>query len=185
MARYPYLADVPPDAPDGLDTALPPAPEISWEGRGNLIPIDPPSDDQAVGPPHATVTKLEVADGEEGPLRTWHDVALSIAAELMNKIRAEVRLQLGYTTSAVSLRRASFFRIQSMDSVRVSQGIARNKFLAKVRRTSDTSILASVVYASWRAAHRFVQEAGLTGCEVLIITCITKLMRPSFPEHPP
>lgn len=110
LARYPYLAEVPPDAPDGLDTVLPPAPEISWGGRGNLIPVDPPSEDQAVGPPHATGTNLEVADGE-GTLRTWHDVALSIAAELMDKIRAEVRMQLGYTTSAVSFRRASFFRI--------------------------------------------------------------------------
>jgi DNA polymerase eta len=34
---------------------------------------------------------------------TWHDVALSIAAELMDKIRAEVRTQLEYTTSAVRI----------------------------------------------------------------------------------
>ena len=126
---------------------------------------------------------MEVADGEEGTLRTWHDVALSIAAELMDKIRAEVRIQLGYTTSAVSLRRAPIFRIQPMDSVRVSQGIARNKFLAKVRRTSEASILASVVYAWWRTAHRVVQEAGLTGCELTIITCMSKLI--PFPEHHP
>lgn len=116
LARYPYLAEVPPDAPDGLDTVLPPAPEISWVGRGNLIPIDPPSEDEAAEPPHATGTNSEVADGEEGTLRTWHDVALSIAAELMDKIRAEVRMQLGYTTSAVSFRRVSSFRIQLMDS---------------------------------------------------------------------
>lgn len=109
MARYPYLAEVPPDAPDGLDTVLPSAPEISWGGRGILIPIDPPSEDQAAGPPHATGTDSEIADGEDGTPRTWHDVALSIAAELMDKIRAEVRMQLGYTTSAVSFRSVSSF----------------------------------------------------------------------------
>ena len=184
MARYPYLADVPPDAPDGLDTALPPAPEISWEGRGNLIPIDPPSDDQAVGPPHATVTNLEVADGEEGTPRTWHDVALSIAAELMDKIRAEVRMQLGYTTSAVSLGRASFFSNTADGFCPRFTGYCEEQIPCQ-GAFGDTSILASVVYAWWRTAHRFVQEAGLTGCEVLIITCITKLMGPSPSEHPP
>ena len=38
---------------------------------------------------------------------------------------------------------------------------------------------ASVVYI-WRGtAHRVVQEAGLTGCAIPIITCITKLIDPS------
>lgn len=32
---------------------------------------------------------------------TWHDVGLSIAAELMGKMRAEVHTKLGYLTSAV------------------------------------------------------------------------------------
>ena len=59
------------------------------------------------------------------------------------------------------------------------QGIARNKFLAKVRRVSNPSIpLTSVVYAWRRTAHRVVQEAGLTGGAVPIITCITKLIDP-------
>jgi DNA polymerase eta len=45
----------------------------------------------------------EGGDGDDDPRRTctWHDVALSIAAEFMDKIRAQVRIQLGYTTSAV------------------------------------------------------------------------------------
>jgi DNA polymerase eta len=48
-----------------------------------------------------TGTDVEAkVDGDDAP-RTWHDVALSIAAEFMDKIRAEVRTQLGYTTSAV------------------------------------------------------------------------------------
>jgi DNA polymerase eta len=92
---------VPPDAPDGLDMILPPPPPISWEGRGILIPVEPAREDQAAGSTHATDADSEIAAGEDDARRTWHDVALSIAAELMDKIRAEVRTQLGYTTSAV------------------------------------------------------------------------------------
>jgi DNA polymerase eta len=103
LARYPYLGEVPEDAPNGLDTVLPPPPPISWEGRGILIPITPPPEDQA-GPPHGTGTNTEAEEGDDDAQQTWHDVALSIAAEFMHKIRAEVRIQLGYTTSAVSIR---------------------------------------------------------------------------------
>jgi DNA polymerase eta len=104
LARYPYLAEVPPDSPDGLDTALPPPPPIMWQSRGILIPINPPPEDQAVDPAPGTGTDSGVADDDDDTRRTWHDVALSIAAELMDKIRAEVRMQLGYTTSAVGFR---------------------------------------------------------------------------------
>ena len=38
---------------------------------------------------------------EDAPT-TWHDVCLSIAAELMGKAREDVRGNLGYSTSAVS-----------------------------------------------------------------------------------
>jgi len=65
-------------------------------------------------------------------LRTWHDVALSIAAELMDKIRAEVHTQLGYTTSA---------------------GIARNKFLAKLtasyKKRDSQSILRNAAIPNY------------------------------------
>ena len=98
LARYPYLSQVPPDAPHGLDTALPPPPQISLGGHGILIPVDPPPGDS--DPTHK-IGK----DVEEDEPKTWHDVALSIAAELMDKIRAEVHTQLGYTTSAVSVDR--------------------------------------------------------------------------------
>ncbi|KAF8274761.1 DNA/RNA polymerase [Lactarius quietus] len=107
LTRYPYLSNVPPDAPHGLDTALPPPPRISLDNHGILIPVDPPPEDS--DPTHK-IGKYDHVNDEVEP-RTWHDVALSIAAELMNKIRAEVHTQLGYTTSA---------------------GIARNKFLAKL-----------------------------------------------------
>ncbi len=89
---------MPPDAPHGLDTALPPLPQISLGGHGILIPVDPPPGDS--DPTHK-IGK----DVEEDEPKTWHDVALSIAAELMDKIRAEVHTQLGYTTSAVSVDR--------------------------------------------------------------------------------
>jgi DNA polymerase eta len=96
LARYPYLSQVPPDAPHGLDTVLPPPPPILWENRGILIPINPPLENSDDTRPDGEVE----IDDDDRP-RTWHDVALSIAAELMDKIRAEVRIQLGYTTSAV------------------------------------------------------------------------------------
>ncbi|KAJ7678513.1 DNA polymerase eta [Mycena rosella] len=110
LERYPYLAHVPDDAPLGLDTPLPPPPQVSWNHLGTLIPIDPspePNDSKEIDMPS-----------------TWHDVALSIAAELMEKVRQEINAKLGYTTSA---------------------GIARNKFLAKLcasyRKPMNQSIL--------------------------------------------
>jgi DNA polymerase eta len=40
-------------------------------------------------------------DGSDSPL-TWHDIALSIAASMLLRMRDEVKNRLGYTTSAVS-----------------------------------------------------------------------------------
>jgi DNA polymerase eta len=89
---------VPPDAPHGLDTALPPPPRIPLGNHGILIPVDPPPEDSD------SAHKRKDVDEDDGDKpRTWHDVALSIAAELMDKIRSEVRTQLGYNTSAVSI----------------------------------------------------------------------------------
>lgn len=39
----------------------------------------------------------------EVPFLNWHDIALSIAASLLLRMRDEIKLRLGYTTSAVSL----------------------------------------------------------------------------------
>ena len=44
-------------------------------------------------------------EGDESTT-TWHDVCLSIAAELMGKAREDVRVNLGYSTSAVSCLRS-------------------------------------------------------------------------------
>ncbi|CAA7266911.1 unnamed protein product [Cyclocybe aegerita] len=116
LQRYPYLAEVP---PSGADTPLPAPPPINWDGFGNLIPINPPPAEENVPDDtnEATVERepspavLEKKQDVEDPPATWHDVALSIAAELMAKAKEEVRVKLGYTTSA---------------------GISRNKFLAKL-----------------------------------------------------
>lgn len=81
-----------------MDTPLPPPPPISWDGLGYEIQFDSPSpegskEDDPLG---------GVGKNEDMP-RTWHDVALSIAAELMGTAREQVHTQLGYSTSAVSL----------------------------------------------------------------------------------
>lgn len=96
LERYPYLSQDPSDA-SGLDTPLPPAPQIDWDGRGILIPVYPESkEDAAAGTDEAPVLQPE-------PATTWHDVALSIGAELMNKLRNTVKETLGYTMSAVCM----------------------------------------------------------------------------------
>ncbi|KAG1821793.1 DNA polymerase eta [Suillus subaureus] len=99
LERYPYIAQVPVDAPNGIDSPLPPPPPIKWDDLGTVIL---PEEIDSAG----EQSNIEV-DGDA----TWHDVALSIAAELMRKIREDIHSKLGYTTSA---------------------GIARNKFLAKL-----------------------------------------------------
>lgn len=126
LERYPYLNQVPPDAPNGIDTPLPPPPPISWEGRGTLVPINP-----NIVPPEGTAEDDCEGDGheEDDEMTTWHDLALSIAAELMDKIRADVRDTLGYTTSAVS----AIVSLEYARAYNLMQGIARNKFLAKVK----------------------------------------------------
>ncbi|OBZ72407.1 N-acetyltransferase eso1 [Grifola frondosa] len=120
LERYPYLAQVPPDAPNGADSPLPPPPPISWDGLGNIIPVHPPA------PTENSAVHPAMSDGVEGDdsLTTWHDVALSIAAELMAKIREDVRVKLGYTTSA---------------------GIARNKFLAKLTASYKKPMSQSIL----------------------------------------
>lgn len=114
LQRYPYLAQVPDDAPDGIDTPIPPPPQISWAGLGSVIPISPPSVADET-PASSESIKSEDTDklvevttgsleGDDSPT-TWHDVCLSIGAELMGKAREDVRVNLKYSTSAVSCLR--------------------------------------------------------------------------------
>ena len=135
LKRYPYLATVPADAPNGKDTPLPPAPSINWKDLGTVIPINPPPPSkppttEASASVTTPETKLEgvkpedeedasasdvgedlagyreedsdIAE-EEDVVTTWHDVAISIAAELMGRIRDDIRTKLGYSTSAVRI----------------------------------------------------------------------------------
>lgn len=92
LERFSYLGRVPADAPEGLDSPLPPAPPIDWGQVGELVPIIPPVGSEA-----------DELKTESDHLTTWHDIALSIGAELMSYVRDEVQKQLGYTTSAVCI----------------------------------------------------------------------------------
>ncbi|KAJ2916605.1 hypothetical protein MD484_g3820, partial [Candolleomyces efflorescens] len=112
--RYPYLAAVPVDAPLGIDSPLPPPPPVDWDGRGTVVPIYPSTEDAGSGGIEASETSSsvqatsaapeptmeEIHEGEDDTT-TWHDVALSIAAELMSKAREEVLTRVGYSTSAI------------------------------------------------------------------------------------
>lgn len=105
LERYPQLAAPPPESPLGLDTPLPPPPEsIEWNAIYNVVPVYPEStsdsenaNDNAAGEGENGV----VPETRQDPPITWHDVALSIATDLMFQARAEIRKALGYTTSAV------------------------------------------------------------------------------------
>ena len=94
------MSQIPSDAPLGRDTPLPPPPPIDWEGRGVVIPINPDTEDQAEGSSSANDSDQDKVPEKE---TTWHDVALSIAAEMMDRVRRNIHEKLGYTTSAVSL----------------------------------------------------------------------------------
>lgn len=130
LKRYPYLARVPHDAPDGKDSPLPPPPPIVWNEKSVVIPIKPPppekpkeESDAEGNPPvgdgqeDVDVEKAEEVEADEDEEEgvevdddacTWHDVALSIAAELMAQIRHDIHMKLGYTTSAVRLSVTSY-----------------------------------------------------------------------------
>ncbi|KAF8199658.1 hypothetical protein BJ912DRAFT_1020231 [Pholiota molesta] len=134
-------------ASEGPDTPLPPPPPIVWDNLGCLIPVNPPPP-----PPE----EKPASDGNANCLRdlpetacsqgarelpiTWHDVALSIGAELMGTAREAVRLQLGYTTSAV--RRG-----------------CKNKFLAKLtasyKKFNSQSILRNAAIPNYLKPMQF------------------------------
>lgn len=100
LERYPYLVRVPPNATDGADTPLPSPPPFSWNDikHSVVIPIHPPRE----GDKKDGTDSMCDPQGQEA-LPTWHDIALSIGAELMEAARRKVYEELGYSTSAVSL----------------------------------------------------------------------------------
>ena len=121
LDRYPYIANVPPDAPMGIDSPLPPPPPVDWEAKGTVVPVHPPPPEEpktdgeeegeqaGAGPLLKEEPEVFELHPEDDDATTWHDVAMSIASELMMKARQEVLTRLGYSTSAVS----SFFRVLS------------------------------------------------------------------------
>jgi DNA polymerase eta len=92
LQKYPDLARVPPEGPE---CPLPPPCQIPWDGIGTVIPVSPDDEQRTEG------EDGEVTGQVENPL-TWHDVALSLAAEMMQNARDKIRETLGYSTSAVS-----------------------------------------------------------------------------------
>ncbi len=103
LMAHPYLASVPEDAPEGLDSPLPRAPPIDWTKAGNVFPVE--------GAEALSQEERGSEDGEtDGEQRdrikdgaSWEDWALCIGAEIMGELRTEVWNRLHYTCSAVSL----------------------------------------------------------------------------------
>jgi len=106
LKRYPHLSQAP---SSGTDTPLPsPSTSIIWNENTSLVPVSPKDDDtDNTGEPNTSVH--DDPELEEPPI-TWHDIALSIGAEMMQRARDQVRTKLGYSTSAVrvSLPRSPF-----------------------------------------------------------------------------
>lgn len=127
LELHPYLATVPDDAPDGLDSPLPKAPPIDWTKAGNVFPVNGDVEDKSAGAgedPNADGAdgRSAIADegeqhvwssqksddgrefgrGGSGESDTWEDWALCIGGEIMADVRAEVWKRLHYTCTAVS-----------------------------------------------------------------------------------
>ena len=97
LKRYPHLAQAP---SSGTDTPLPsPSTAVNWSAGTNVIPISP-KDSVADNPGEPSASAAGDPEIEEPPA-TWHDIALSIGAEMMQRARDQVRTKLGYSTSAV------------------------------------------------------------------------------------
>ena len=102
LALHPHLATVPADAPDGMDSRLPPPPPIDWTKAGNVFPVDgEPEEGGETGVQDDPQSDEDQGD-EQREEATWEDWALCLGAEIMAELRAEVYKKLHYTCSAVS-----------------------------------------------------------------------------------
>lgn len=102
LVAYPYLATVPEDAPEGLDSPLPRAPPIDWTKAGNVFPVegvDAASQDDKGGEDGEGEDELQERKSDGA---SWQDWALCIGAEIMAELRIAVWTRLHYTCSAVS-----------------------------------------------------------------------------------
>lgn len=174
LKRYPYLAVVPPDAPNGVDSPLPPPPPISWDGLATIVPVNPPKEPPKEQEPPVEGSSESTAEDqksnvseptddeevveEDESLTTWHDVALSIAAELMLRIREDIRTKLGYTTSAVSALESSLVNDAVLTFRRVLHGIS-----SSLRWAFGDCVYSAQDSCSLRTAHCLVQEANESG----------------------
>lgn len=122
LKTFPHLAIVPPDAPEGLDTPLPPPPPVDWSRSGNVIPLNGQKKAET-----GEDGKASAEDEVEDVPSTWEDWALCFGAEIMMQVREEVWTRLHYTCSAVSFE-VSWYLL-------TKEGIAHNKSLAKVGLT--------------------------------------------------
>ncbi|KAG9013973.1 DNA-directed DNA polymerase eta rad30 [Tulasnella sp. JGI-2019a] len=148
IARYPYVAQVPTGAPNGLDTPLPNPPQISWDSLGNLVPLhqsatntnepEPTEKTSEQGETPLSTSSIHPGNNatEEANL-TWHDVALSIAAEFMKKMKQEVKDQLGYTTTAGIARNKMLSKLVASYKKRDQQSILRNAVIPHYLRPMD------------------------------------------------
>jgi len=114
LAQHPYLSAVPVDAPDGLDSLLPPAPPIDWTKAGESFPINGENNNREKEEEEEDDERSEDGRSEDGQIATprkrrneatWSDWALCLGAEIMAELRGEVWKRLHYTCSAVSTRR--------------------------------------------------------------------------------
>ncbi|KIY43793.1 DNA/RNA polymerase [Fistulina hepatica ATCC 64428] len=102
IEKYPYLAEIP---ADGQDAPLPPAPPVSWEGVGEVIPI---------------------GEDEQDTPATWHDHILSIAGQLMMEAKETIYTKLDYSTSAGIARNKFLAKLTASYRKPRGQNILRN-----------------------------------------------------------
>lgn len=95
LQKYPYLAAIPPSYPLGLDTPLPPPPDLRWDDKDWAI-VPGESDESDSDTYHENAS--------------WADIALWEGGIIMNNLRDTVEKELGYTTSAVSVPLFPSFR---------------------------------------------------------------------------
>ncbi|KIR29048.1 DNA polymerase eta subunit [Cryptococcus deuterogattii LA55] len=93
LAAHPHLSKVPEDAPNGLDSPLPPPPPIDWSKAGSVFPIDGKEDGSGTDDEEGRQEDERSEDGEEPDARTssserdtWEDWALCMGGELMSHL---------------------------------------------------------------------------------------------------
>ncbi len=109
LIAHPYLATIPEDAPEGLDSPLPRAPPIDWTNAGNVFAVE--------GVDSASQEETRSDDGGDEEHRekvrdgaSWEDWALCTGAEIMAELREAVWTRMHYTCSAVSTFSFAFSR---------------------------------------------------------------------------